>query len=89
MKYVFIKKFGTGETSVSIVEDPIALYKSGELKEENGDQLFQLGNEVKIEMNIKVKGAAVYRSGEANRTIFDGPPGTLMNDDLGVGDYRG
>ncbi len=90
MKYVFIKKFETGETAISIIEDPIELFKSGELKEENGDKLFQLGNEVKVEMNIKVKSAPVYRSAAPPYHVtFDGGTDKLMNDNLGVGDYRG
>lgn len=65
MKYVFVKKFETGEEAVSIIEDPVALFKSGEYNESRGDKLYQLGSEIKIEMNIKIKSEPVYRSAEA------------------------
>lgn len=65
MKYVFIKRFETGEKSVSIIDDPVALYKNGQYNEDNGDQLFQLGEEVKVEMNIKVKSKTTYRTNDA------------------------
>lgn len=90
MKYVFIKKFEDGSEGISIIEDPIALFKNGDLREENGDRLFQLGEEVKVEMNIKIKSKTVYRGAPPPQHItFDGGPSKLMNDDLGVGDYRG
>ena len=78
MKYVFIKRFETGEKSVSIVGDPVALFKSGEYSEENGDQLFQLGEEVKVEMNIKVKSKTTYRE-PITSSITSRGSGTLVN----------
>jgi hypothetical protein len=78
MKYVLIKKFETGETAVSIIEDPLALYKNGQYNEDNGDQLFQLGEEVKVEMNIKVKSKVTYRGPESMPIVSRGS-GTLVN----------
>lgn len=78
MKYVFIKRFETGEKSVSIIDDPVALYKNGQYNEDNGDQLFQLGEEVKVEMNIKVKSKTTYRGPEF-ASITSRASGTLVN----------
>ena len=78
MKYVFIKRFETGEKSVSIIDDPVALFKNGQYNEDNGDQLFQLGEEVKVEMNIKVKSKPTYRGQEA-MSITSRGSGTLVN----------
>jgi len=87
MKYVFIKKFETGETSIGLIDDPLEVFKSGEYKPNNGDKIYQLGSEVTVEVSVKVKSSPVYRGGIAIPAID--PAGTLMNDDLGVGDYRG
>jgi len=74
MKYVFIKKFETGETSIGLIDDPIEVFKSGEYKASNGDKIYQLGNEITVEVSLKVK---------SNTRSSDGLKG-----DLGVGDYR-
>lgn len=60
MKYVLVKR---GE--VSIVEDPVALFKSGEYNESRGDKLYQLGPEVTVETTIKVTSKPVYRGPQA------------------------
>jgi hypothetical protein len=55
MTYVFIKKFETGETSIGLIADPLDVYKSGEYKPDNGDKIYQLGNEITVEVSLKVK----------------------------------
>jgi hypothetical protein len=84
MKYVLIKKFETGEEAVSIIEDPIELFKGGTYKEANGDKLYQLGPEVTVEITIKV--ASATRSKES--TFKNSFPHGLKGD-LGVGEYYG
>jgi hypothetical protein len=82
MKYVFVKKFETGETSIGLIDDPLEVYKSGEYKPDNGDKIYQLGNEIVIDVSLKVK--------SNTRSAMGSMPGSIgMKDDLGVGDYRG
>ncbi len=82
MKYVFIKKFETGETSIGLIGDPLEVYKSGVYKPENGDKIYQLGSEVTVELSITQK--PKYRSaGTAKRSNAG------LKGDLGVGEYRG
>jgi hypothetical protein len=64
-KYVFIQKSDNGEWRVSIVDDPVALYKSGGYDASRGDQLFQIGPEVKIEVKIDVVQEPTYRHPES------------------------
>ena len=59
VKYVFIKMFETGETSISLINDPIEIYKSGKFNAKAGDKIYQLGNEVELEIVVKQK--PVYR----------------------------
>lgn len=84
MKYVFVKKFETGEEAVSIIEDPIDLYKNGNYSEERGDKLYQLGQKVTIETTIKVTSATRSKDSTFNNSFPHGLKG-----DLGVGEYRG
>ena len=81
MKYVFIKKFETGETSIGLIDDPLEVFKSGEYKPNNGDKIYQLGSEVTVEVSIKVK------SGVRSTGYMPGESG--LKSELGVGDYRG
>jgi hypothetical protein len=87
MKYVFVKKYADGTEIVNLIDNPIDLCKRGEIDDK--DQLFQLGQEVKVEMNIKVKSGPVYRGAKYQ------PDGIIeiieagLKGDLGVGDYRG
>ncbi len=53
MKYVFVKKFETGETSIGLIDDPNEVYKSGEYKPDNGDKIYQLGQEVKVKVSLE------------------------------------
>lgn len=80
MKYVFVKRLEHDDV-ISLIEDPIALYKSGEYSEENGDQIFQLGNEVRLKISIEP--TEVYRVKVHPREAAG------LKADLGVGDYRG
>lgn len=66
MKYVFVKKFKDGGELVSIIEDPVALFKNGEYNESSGDKLYQLGPEVTVETTIKVSSKPVYRRSQAD-----------------------
>lgn len=84
MKYVLIKNYGAEGTGMLLIDDPVAAYKSGQYQEENGDKLFQLGNEVKVEINVKP--TSVTRSKDS--TLTSSFPYGLKGD-LGVGDYRG
>lgn len=61
MKYVFVKR-----DEVSIIEDPIELFKNGEYNESRGDKLYQLGLEVTVETTIKVMSKPVYRGAQAD-----------------------
>lgn len=72
MKYVFAKKFETGEEAVSIIEDPITLFKNGDYNVSRGDKLYQLGAEVTVETTIKVTSKPVYRGPHADafKTTF-------------------
>jgi hypothetical protein len=82
MKYVFIKKFETGETSIGLIDNPLELYKSGEYKPDNGDKIYQLGNEITIEVNLKVK--------SNTRSAVGFMPGEHgLKGELSVGEYRG
>jgi hypothetical protein len=82
MKYVFIKKFETGETSIGLIDDPLEVYKSGEYKPENGDKIYQLGNEISVEVSVKVK--------SNTRSDIGYMPGIRgLKDGLDVGEYRG
>lgn len=58
-KYVFIKMYEDGSESVSIIDDPIEIYKSGNFNDKAGDKIYQLGNEVELEVTVKKK--PVYR----------------------------
>ena len=87
MKYVFVKKFEDGSELTSIVEDPVALFKTGEYNESRGDQLYQLGQEVTVETTIKVTSKPTYRGPQADAFKLSFPNG--LKGDLGVGDYRG
>ena len=84
MKYVFVKRLEHDDI-ISLIEDPIALYRSGEYSEENGDQIFQLGNEVKLKISIEP--TTVYRTNVNSSDIKVHSYG--LKGDLGVGDYRG
>lgn len=88
MKYVFIEKCDDRCELVSIIEDPIELFKSGEYNESRGDKLYQLGPEVTVEMTIKVTSKPVYRGPQACDVFRLSFPHGLKGD-LGVGDYRG
>lgn len=66
MKYVFIEKCDDGSEHVSIVEDPVALFKNGEYNESRGDKLYQLGPEVTVETTIKVTSKPTYRGPQAD-----------------------
>ena len=88
MKYLLMKKYENGETALSIIEDPLELYKSGQFREDNGDKLFQIGDEVRVELNIKVKSKTTFRELPAS-SAFRLQSGTIMNGDQGVGDTRG
>ena len=82
MKYVFIKKFETGETSIGLIDDPLEVYKSGEYKPDNGDKIYQLGNEITVEVSVKVK--------SNTRSEVGYMPGTRSwKDGLDVGECRG
>ena len=87
MKYVFVKKFEDGSELTSIVEDPVALFKTGEYNESRGDKLYQLGQEVTVETTIKVTSKPTYRGPQADTFKLSFPHG--LKGDLGVGDYRG
>lgn len=87
MKYVFVKKFEDGSELASIVEDPVALFKTGEYNESRGDKLYQLGQEVTVETTIKVTSKPVYRGPQADTFKLSFPHG--LKGDLDVGDYRG
>lgn len=87
MKYVFIEKCDDGSELVSIVEDPVALFKNGEYNVSRGDKLYQLGPEVTIETTIKVTSKPTYRGPQADTFKLSFPHG--LKGDLGVGDYRG
>lgn len=82
MKYVFVKRLEHDDV-ISLIEDPIALYKSGEYSEENGDQIFKLGSEVKLKITIEP--TEVYRVKVHPSEVA----GFGLKGDLGVGDYRG
>jgi hypothetical protein len=82
MKYVFIKKFETGESAIGLIDDPLEVYKSGEYKPENGDKIYQLGNEITIDGSLKVKS-------NTRSSVGFMPGGQGLKSDLGVGDYRG
>lgn len=84
MKYVFVKKFETGEEAVSIIEDPIDLYRNGNYNEERGDKLYQLGPEVTVETTIKVTSAIRSKDSTFNKSFPYGLKGGLD-----VGEYRG
>lgn len=77
MRYVFMKKYETGETSIGLIDDPLEVYKSGEYKPDNGDKIYQLGSEVTVEVSLKIK-SGIRTPGERS-----------LKDDLGIGDYRG
>jgi hypothetical protein len=62
MRYVFVKMNGMGEVETDIINDPVAMYKSGEYDEERGDRTYQLGPEIKIEINIRAKTSNVQRN---------------------------
>lgn len=87
MKYVFVKKFEDGSELASIIEDPVALFKTGEYNESCGDKLYQLGQEVTVETTIKVTSKPVYRGPQADTFKLSFPHG--LKGHLGVGDYRG
>ena len=84
MKYVLVKKYEDGSEAVFIIDDPVAACKSGKYQEENGDKLYQLGQEVTVEINIKVTSAARSKDSTFKNSFPHGLKG-----DLGVGDYRG
>jgi hypothetical protein len=65
MRYLLIQKSEDGEDRVSIVDDPVALYKSGKYDAERGDQFFQIGSEVKIEVKIDIVQKSTYRHPES------------------------
>jgi hypothetical protein len=52
MKYVFVKLDSEGHKTISIIDNPTSLFKSGAYSEQRGDKLFQLGNEVTIEVQV-------------------------------------
>ena len=84
MKYLLIKNgnidgFRQGGGSMTIVEDPITMFKSGEFNEET-DVLYQIGNQVKLKISIEP--TAVYRSSNPRGDVG-------LKGDLGIGDYRG
>ena len=83
MKYVLVKKYEDSSEAVFIIDDPVAACKSGKYQEENGDKIFQLGNEVKIKISIEP--TEVYRSD--TRTLYKAAFG--LKSDLDVGQYRG
>lgn len=83
MKYVLIKKYEDGSEAVFIIDDPVAACKSGKYQEENGDKIFQLGNEVKLKITIEP--TEVYRVKVHPREVA----GFGLKSDLDVGEYRG
>ena len=82
MKYVFVKKFETGETSIGFIDDPLEVYKSGEYKPDNGDKIYQLGNEITVEVSVKVKSNTRSDIGYTTGA-------RSLNNGLDVGEYRG
>jgi hypothetical protein len=62
MKYVLVQKSGDDEDRISIIDDPVALYNSGVYNQARGDKLFQIGQEVKIEVKIELAQGQTYRS---------------------------
>lgn len=85
MKYLLIKNgnidgFRQGGGSMTIIEDPITMFKSGEFNEET-DVLYQIGNQVKLKISIEP--TEVYRTTVHKRDLVG------LKDDLGVGEYRG
>lgn len=84
MKYVLIKNYGTEGSGMLLIDDPVAAYKSGQYQEENGDKLFQLGSEVKIEISIKPTSATRSKDSTLASSFPHGLKGGLD-----VGEYRG
>ncbi len=84
MKYVLIKNYGAEGSGILLIDNPVTAYKSDQYQEENGDKLFQLGSEVKVEISIKP--TSTTRSKDSILTSSF-PYG--LGGDLGVGDYRG
>lgn len=83
MKYVLVKKYDDESEGVFIVDDPVSAYRSGKYQEENGDKIFQLGNEVKLKVTIEP--TEVYRVKVHPSDIA----GFGLKGDLGLGKYRG
>jgi hypothetical protein len=73
-KYLWIHQKNPDENILQIIDDPIELFKTGQLNEAF-DKIYQIGQEVKIKVSIEQ--VATHRS--VNPT----------KDGLGVGDYRG
>jgi hypothetical protein len=77
MKYLWVHKKNPDENILRIIDDPIELFKTGQLNEAF-DKIYKIGQEVKIKVSIEH--VATQRS-------VDSFPRT--KDSLGVGDYRG
>lgn len=98
MKYVLIKNYDTEGSEMLLIDDPVESYKSGQYNAANGDKIFQLGNEVEVEISIKPKmvfrDLPRYEPDDKRYTVsrnYDSegsfPHG--LKGDLGVGEYRG
>ncbi len=80
MKYLWVHKKNPDESVLQIIEDPIELFKTGQLNEAF-DKIYQIGQEVKVKLSIEQ--VTTYRSsGTATRSNAG------LKGDLGVGEYR-